>query len=200
MKQTNNSSVAEVIESSLNGFLAQTWQWNHFPTFGSMVSVDTGKRLLCGVIYQVQTGSMDPVRYPFPYQKTEVELIAEQPQIFEFLKTTFNTLIIGYQEKGSFFYVSAPEPAKIHSFINPMTPNLCKQFFYQHRYLHLLFGLQNQLGNIDELMLALIKQQADLGIMHREAIRTFAHQFCLLTGNDYRRLKLFLQRVEPLLN
>jgi len=197
---SNNSAFAEVIESSLHGFLAQSWQWNQFPAFGSMISVHTSKRTLCGVVHQVQTGSMDPVRYPFPYQKTEVELMAEQPQIFEFLKTTFNALIIGYQEKGRFHYICAPEPAKIHAFVTPMTTDLCKQFFYQNRYLHLLFGLQNQLFNLDELLLALVKYQVELGIMSEEKCATLIDSFCLLTGNDYRRLKLFLQRLQAILN
>jgi len=196
----SNKAFAEVIESSLHGFLAQSWQWNQFPTFGSMISVQADKRILCGVVHQVQTGSMDPVRYPFAYQKTEVELMAEQPQIFEFLKTTFNTLIIGYQEKGKFYYVSAPEPAKIHAFVTPMPVDLCKQFFYHDRYLHLLFGLQNQLFSLDELLLALIKYQVELGIIDQEKITPFIDSFCLLTGNDYRRLKLFLQRLQPIID
>ncbi len=196
----SNKAFAEVIESSLYGFLAQSWQWNQFPIFGSMISVQTDKRILCGIVHQVQTGSMDPVRYPFAYQKTEVELMAEQPQIFEFLKTTFNALIIGYQEKEKFYYVSAPEPAKIHAFVTSMPTDLCKQFFYHDRYLHLLFGLQNQLFNLDELLLALVKYQVELGIMNQEKITSFIDSFCLLTGNDYRRLKLFLQRLQPIID
>lgn len=206
MKQapTNPSTVisskpfAEVIESSLHGFLAQSWEWNRFPIFGSLVSVQSDARTLCGIVHQVQTGSMDPVRYPFAYQKTEVELMAEQPQIFEFLKTTFNALIIGYQERGVWHYLSAPQPAKIHAFVQPMPLDLCKTFLYRNQYLHVLFSLQNQLCNLDELLLALIKHQSALGIMHEEKILSFINTFCLLAGNDYRRLKLFLQRVQPL--
>jgi len=195
----SSKAFAEVIESSLSGFLAQTWQWDRFPVFGSLVCVDAGTRTLYGIVHQVRTGSMDPVRYPFAYQKTEVELMAEQPQIFEFLKTTFNALIIGYQEKGRFYYTSAPQPAKIHAFITQTPKDLCKQFLYQDQYLHLLFGLQSELFNLDELLLALIAYQASLGIMHKERIARFIQIFCLLTGNDYRRLKLFLQRMQPMI-
>ncbi len=104
MKNTSlspNKPFAEVIESSLHGWLAQSWQWDTFPSFGSIVTIQGKKRTHFGIVHQIQTGSMDPVRYPFPYQKTEEELLKEQPQIFEFLKTTFSCLIIGYQEKGS---------------------------------------------------------------------------------------------------
>lgn len=196
----NNKAFAEVIESSLTGFLAQSWQWNSFPSFGSLITVNSGIRKTIAIVHQIQTGSMDPIRYPFPYQKTEEELLSEQPQIFEFLKTTFSCLIIGYQEKGTINYVLAPEPVKIHAFVEPIETDLCKQFYYAPTYLHVLFGFSSTIANIDELLLAIIKNQKTLQCMTEEKFQQFIHTFSLLTGNDYRRLKLFLQRVEPMLH
>ena len=86
---------AEIIESSLQTFLGQCWQWDIMPQFGSLVIAQNGNRPLFGLVYQIQTGSMDPTRYPFAYQKTHEELRAEQPQIFEFLKTSFSCLCVG---------------------------------------------------------------------------------------------------------
>lgn len=189
---------AEIIESSLQGWLAQSWQWNQFPTFGSLVTVNTKKRILFGIVHQVQTGSLEPMRYPFPYQKTEEELLRDQPQIFEFLKTTFSCLSLGYQEKGRMYYLAAPEPPQIHSFIEPMPADLAKQFFYSEKYLHVLFGNSNQLFNLDELLLAILKSQAELHVLSDEKIKNFIGAYALLTGNEYRRLKLFLQRVESI--
>lgn len=196
----NNKAFAEVIESSLTGFLAQSWQWNTFPSFGSLITVNSGSRKTIAIVHQIQTGSMDPIRYPFPYQKTEEELLNEQPQIFEFLKTTFSCLIIGYQEKGHINYLLAPEPVKIHAFVEPIEQDLCKQFYYAPTYLHVLFGFSSSIANIDELLLAIIKQQKALHCITEEKFQQFINTFSLLTGNDYRRLKLFLQRVEPMLN
>jgi len=193
----NNKAFAEIIDSSLQGWLAQSWQWNQFPQFGSLVMVETKKRTLFGIVHQIQTGSMEPMRYPFPYQKTEEELLREQPQIFEFLKTTFSCLAIGYQEKGKMFYLAAPEPPQIHSFVAPMDTDTAKQFLYSERYLHVLFGAA-QLFNVDELLLAVLKQHADLNILSTDKVTSFINTYSLLTGNDYRRLKLFLQRVEPI--
>ena len=196
-----SKAFAEIIESSLHGFLAQSWEWNQFPTFGSLVLVKTKKRNLFGIVHQIQTGSMDPMRYPFPYKKTEEELMAEQPQIFEFLKTSFSCLTIGYQEKGSMFYLLAPEPPQIHSFVEPMPQDLAKQFLYNEKYLHLLFGLSSQIFNMDELLLALLKHQVELvGEISPEKLNKFIETFSLLTGNDYRRLKLFLQRAEHIVD
>src|SRR3989304_9697313 len=173
MKQTNNKAFAEVIESSLDGWLAQSWQWDQFPSFASLVTVAQTERTLVGIVHQVKTGSMDPMRYPFPYQKTEEELLAEQPQIFEFLKTTFSCLPLGYQERGTMHYLLAPEPPQIHSFVSPMPQDLCKQFFYNDNYLHVLFGLSSQVFNLDELLLAILKLQTELGILSEKKINSF---------------------------
>jgi len=194
----SKKAFSEVVEGSLHGFVAQCWQWDDFPTFGQLVTVQSDNRTIFGLVHQIQTGSMDPVRYPFPYQKTEEELKKEQPQIFEFLKTTFSCLTIGYKEKEKLFYLMAPKPPKIHGFVSHADAAESKQFFSHLGYLHLLFGQSNQTCCFDELLLALVKQQAALGIMKEKTIKKFIDKFSLLTGNDYRRLKLFLQRAEPL--
>lgn len=190
---------AEVIESSLTGWLAQSWSWDVFPEFGSFVAIEGKKRTIFGIVHHVQTGSMDPVRYPFPYQKTEEELLKEQPQIFEFLKTTFSCIAIGYQEKKSMSYLIAPEPPKIHAFIAHPDAQTSKNFFASNKYLHLLFTHSSQIFNMDELILALLRQHRELGILTQTKITTFMQMYSLLIGNDYRRIKLFLQRVEHML-
>ena len=196
----SNKPFAEIIESSLTGWLAQTWDLHTAPTFGSIVTVENKRRTLFGIVYQIKTGSIDPVRYPFTYQKTEEELLQEQPQIFEFLKTTFSCLIIGYREKGAIFYQLAPEPPKIHAFVHPIETTLNKEFFLKDRYLHLLFSLSNTLFNLDELLLAILKNLSDTQLLSDEKLTAFIETFSLLTGNDYRRLKLFLQRVETIIH
>lgn len=194
-----NKPFAEVIESSLIGWLSQSWQWDKFPAFGSLVTIENKHRTIFGIVHQIKTGSMDPVRYPFAYQKTEEELLQEQPQIFEFLKTTFSCLTLGYKEKDQILYQLAPEPPKIHSFVQAAPRELIQEFFSNEHYLHIIFGLSNQLFNLEELLLALLKNLNNHKIMHAKTIQSFVQTFSLLIGNDYRRLKLFLQRAQPLL-
>lgn len=190
------TAFAEVIESSLNSFTAQTWQWDKFPAFGSLVQIQNGLTTIYGIVHQVQTGSMDPQRTPFTYQKTQEELLAEQPQIFAFLKTTFSCIILAYQDKTNLYYTLSPEPAKIHSFVSMPDNDTLKRFFYHETYLHTIFNSAQQICNLDELLLAIFKQHEALGILSKEKLHKLIETFSLLTGNDYRRLKLFLQRVE----
>lgn len=194
---TKSAAFAEIMESSLQTFVAQCWQWDTMPQFGSLVTVEDGKRTIFALVYQIQTGSMDPVRYPFPYKKTHEELLAEQPQIFEFLKTTFSCISLGYSQKGRVFHLMPPEPPKIHSFVQSASADEYKEFFYNNRYLPLIFAFSGSIGNLDELLLAILKNQAQLGGgLKPEKMADFIKTYSMLTGNDYRRLKLFLQRVE----
>lgn len=194
---TTNKPFAEVIESSLQGFLAQSWEWDNFPSFASLVTVKQKNRIIFGIVHQVKTGSMDPMRYPFPYQKTEEELIKEQPQIFEFLKTTFACIIIGYRDKGNMNYILAPEPPKIHSFVEQCDADLSASFFANNHYLHSLFSHANSVFNMDELLLALLNQQKSR--MAEESMNHFMQKYALLIGNDYQRIKLFLQRAQHII-
>lgn len=192
---TNKShSFAEVIESSLQGFTAQSWQWDTFPEFGSLVTIETKKRTLFGVVHAISTGSMEPGRYPFTYQKTEEELLAEQPQIFEFLKTSFSCIILGFSEHEVMLYHRAPEPPKIHAFVSLATPLAYKHFFACHNYLHVLASSQ-QAESVDELLLGMLRNAHQHKLLDQAKLESFIENYSLLIGNDYRRLKLFIQRI-----
>lgn len=199
----NNKAFAEVIESSLNSFLAQCWCWDNFPRFGSLVCVEEKEKTFFGCVTDIKTGSMDPLRYPFPYKKTEEELRVEQPQIFEFLKTTFTVVLLGYKENfdisGKIIYRLPPTPAKIHAFVEKTIPSFSADFFSETDFLYLLFSSQNIIPQFDELLLEIFSQLAVNKKLTTQTVNTFSHTFSLLTGNDYRRIKLFLKRAQGLL-
>lgn len=195
-----NNAFAEIVESSLSIWKAQSWMWDVTPTFGSLVTIVTQERTLFGLVYSIQTGPSDPTRTVMAYGKTEQELLLEQPQIFEFLQTNFSCLSLGYKQNNKLFYQLAPEPPKIHAFVTPATAEQLDQFFSNDHYLHLLFSFSSQIFSLDELLLALIKQLSDLKILKRDRLESFIETFSLLTANDYRRLKLFLQRAQPIIN
>ncbi|MCK4517722.1 hypothetical protein KAT92_03030 [Candidatus Babeliales bacterium] len=192
--QNNNKPFAEIIESSLDSFLAQCWQWDNFPKFGSLVQVQNDELTILGCVVAVQTGSMDPMRYPFPHQKTLDELKIEQPQIFEFLKTTFTVKVLGYKETTP-TYTLPPYPGKIHSFIELCPPTLAHEFFSKPDFLYLLFSSTNPIEHFDDLLLAILKQLASTKQLSNNLFDTFSQTLSLLTGNDYRRMKLLLKRV-----
>lgn len=195
-----NNAFAEIIETSLHTWLAQSWKWNFSPTYGSLVTTKQDDTLYLGLVYEIATKSTDPTRYPVAYQKTEQELLQEQPQIFEFLRTAFSCLILGYYTKGKMYYSTPPYPAHIHAFIYPVTVEISEQFFNHNHYIHRLFELSSHVANIDELLLALCTQNTQNKTLSHSALITALETYCALIGNDYQRIRLFLQRLEHVIH
>lgn len=196
---SKTNSFAEVVESNLSNWSAQCWDWKKSPTFGSLVTTSHESLKIFGIVYSIQTGSMDPVRQPIAYQKTEEELLTEQPQIFEFLQTVFTSITIGYEEKNKIFYHLAQKPPKIHAFVQNASDDEYKLFFENEQFLHLLFNMSSQIFNLDELLLALLKQLATKNLLHQQNLNSFIENFAMLRKNDYQTVKIFLQRTERLL-
>lgn len=193
---TKLSFFAEVVESSPQSWKSQCWQWDQPPIFGSLVVVDCQKNLSYGVVHHIYTGSDDPSRSVFAYQKTLEELQREQPQVFMFLKTVFTALTVGYTQDQRICYTYAPLAASLHAFVRPATAEEYQLFFKRPDYLPILFGQAHQLGNLDELLLAMIRVARQHGGLDEGGLQQFIETFSLLGNNDYRRLKMFLQRVE----
>lgn len=191
---------AEIIESNLSSWCGKSWKWDSIPSFGSIVCVKNPSRNIYAIVYRIQTGSSDPNRTVITYQKTEEELRREQPQIFEFLQTTFYCITIAYEEHGTLFYQIAPEPPKIHDFIWGATINERVKLFSNEQYLQMLFNYANTTFSLDELLLAILKASSDEKILTSTVFEKFIKMFSLLTDNDYRRLKLFLQRAKNIIN
>lgn len=205
MNQSNNlqyfeNFFAEVLQSSLDSFTAQSWQWDFFPDYGALVQVESDQEVILGLVTNVQTGSIDPTKYPFAYQKTEQELLIEQPQIFEFLKTTFTVQIVGFIDKfdNKTYYLLPKKPAKIHSFVKYSSQINFNNFFESVDFLYLLFSFSSKINNLDELLLAILKNLKSKKLLTENKLDFFSKKYSLLTGNDYRRLKLFLRRIEGL--
>ncbi len=188
-------SFAEIIESNLGNYLAQAWDIEKPPIFGSLVEVETNNKKIYGIVTSVATKSIDSTHYPFIYKKTEEELKRDQPQIFEFLKTIFNVSIIGYSENNSKIYYQIPDSAvKIHTFVKKCEPEVERVVYSQTNFLYVLFS--NNIDNIDELLLVILSNLNNKKLISQKYIENFCYDFSLLSGNDYKRLKLFLKRVQ----
>lgn len=214
-----NDFFAEIIESHLDYFTAQTWNPTILPKFGSLVETKGNNKTIYGIVTSIETGSMDPMHYPFTYKKTEDELKKEQPQIYEFLKTTFNVQVTGFSEnlaeehttiktlnlsenetikarKSTIQYQMIPTPPKIHSFVKNCNDITEKQFFSNPDFLSLLFNIQ--INNQDDLLFAILKNLKNKNLVTKKYLQSFCNNFSLLNGNDYKRLKLFLRKVQSI--
>jgi len=199
MKQPNNKTYfAEILESTITSWQAQSWQWDMIPEFGSLVTATSNDRMLFGIIYDIKTGPIDPIRQPVAYQKTQEELQKEQPQIFEFLKTSFSCISIGYQDKGAIFYNLPPQPPKMHTFVGNATQEQYEACFSDEQFLNLLFMTTEQF-NLEELLLAIVQHQIRNKVLTKKRLNKFIESFFMLNRNNYLQTKVFLSRLQKLL-
>ena len=201
--QSCNSSqknqFGEVIEGNLSFWIGQSWEWNHVPEFGSLVVATSNNIKMYGIICNIQTGSSDPARKPTPYQKTEEELLRDQPQIFQFLQTRFNCVAVGYEQSKNIFYYIPSQPTKIHTFIEHATTDDYQKFFSNNQFLNILFNQQSQIANFDELILAVIKNLHEKKCLDKTNLYDFIETLSILYKNDYQRLKTFLYRIQSMI-
>ncbi len=198
LAEIQQTCFAEILNSSIATFQAQCWQWDAIPEFGSLVTATSNGRTIFGIIYDISTGPTDPIRQPVAYQKTEEELLKEQPQIFEFLTTSFSSVAIGYSEQGTIFYNLPPQPPKMHTFVGHATIEQYEQCFASSQFLHLLCNSLLPL-NLQELLLAIIKHQLNRKTLTKKRLNAFIESFFMLNKNNYLQTKMFLSRLQQLL-
>lgn len=198
----NNKSnfFAEIVESFLTHYKAQCWQPRALPGFGSLVVIEQDDLVVYALVNQSFTCADDAVFAVRAYQKTEEELKRDQPHVFALLNTFFNAIIIAYGDpkdpKAILRYGAAPVPARLHAFVRSATDQEWALFAGTTNYLSVLFG-QQQLA-IDELLVAFIaglKQHVGLS---QDQLVELLHAYTLWSGNDYRRMRFFAQRLEQL--
>lgn len=196
----NNRFCAEIIDGSLQSWRAQSWQWEQVLPFGALVVVQHKDWQLFGIVYQIMTGSDDPQRVAYAYQKSEEELRREQPQVFAFLKTISSCFTVGYTKNGIYTYQLAPQPPRIHAFVGLANSDEQKQFFASEQFLQVLFNAAMGLPYGDELIFAVLRRALENRVMAYETFVRCLEMLSCLFGNDYRRFKLLLQRLEPLMH
>ncbi len=195
-----HSFFGEVLKSNLSIASIQCWQPNVVPSFGSLVMIEDADRQFVGVVCDIMSGSSDPVRQPFAYQKTEAELKRDHPQIFMFIQTTVTVALLGFIDaQNNIWHMVPPQPARLHSFVQPATDELFCSFFKTPRFLHMLFTVHRGLLLRDDLLLSIMQKLACATILTPDFLYEASQQLSLLAGADYKQLKVFLQRLEQLI-
>ena len=195
----NSHSFAEILASNLNTIQGQCWNWKQPPVFGSLVTVETPQETIFAIISNITIESSDPVRQPIAYQKTHEELLQEQPQIFEFLETNFQAIIVGHKQNGKMLYHLPSSPPQIHSFISYPEQTEAQSFFAENDYLQLLLQQAHEAPNFHELLFAILKEIKNKQLLHLEQLHELVRIMTSTMKADYMTIKTFINRVETLL-
>ncbi len=186
----------EIIESSLTSWTIQSWQLEDYPPFGAIIQTNYDNNQHFGVICDIKTGPKDTGRAPFAFGKTIEALKQEQPHIFQLLQTTITAIPLSYSNNQHFVYEIPKRPAPIHAFAQSCTAQELKAFFAHSQWVVTFFNLAQQNPLFDELLIALLRNGHEHQALDKETIQEIIDIFCLLTHDDYRKLKIFLQRIE----
>ncbi len=191
---------AEIIESTVTQSQGLCWEWAHLPMLCALVKITQQQHTFFGCITDIRTGSNDPLRQPIAFKKTEAELLREQPQIFVFLQTTFTIKILGYAlAQENLEYLLPPQPAKLHAFIEYASSEECIKFFAHPECLSLFSVTRNESIDPDEMLLALVRHLSRIQALNHNLIQKICFYRSTMVDTDYRKIKIFMQRLQNLL-
>ena len=183
--------IGEVIESSTSEWTVQCWDLHASPPFGSFVRADSEPPVF-GLVSNVTTRSVEPNRRPTAYRKTAEELMMEQPQIFELLKTEFEVLVIGYVDSSAIRQTLPPQPPRIHTFVRPCSTEETKRFTDHWDFLR---SILTSKAPPDELIIAAVRNAFEAHNHDMAYLVQTGKELSRLIRDDYDRLHSIIRRV-----
>lgn len=203
--------IAEVIETSTTGFLAQCLEpedlsFAVMPPFGSWVKAtdeESGNQVYA-VVYHATTSPIDSVHRARALGLSLQELREQQPQIFAMLKTEFQTAIVGFQPRKLGFNDSLalselvyqhlpPRPPQIHQAVYRCEPEEIIYFTEKLDFLRSLLQING--APVDALTAAAIREVYQLRQADRSWLVQVGRTLSVVLKDDYDRLQLILSQI-----
>ena len=151
--------------------------------------------LVCGSM----TTSVEPSRRPSAFGLNEDDLRAQQPQIFELLRTEFTGLLIAYSEgEGKELRRHLPpKPPRIHALVMPCSVIEVQALTEDLGFLRALLTFSSTLAGVpsDELVAACLRHARDAHGNDRGFLLMAGKTLALLLADDYERLQAILRNV-----
>lgn len=203
--------IAEVIETSTTGFLAQCLEPEELnfpimPAFGSWVKAtdeDSGNTIF-GVVSYATTMPIDSIHRARALGLSLGELREQQPQIFAMLTTEFQAAIVGFQSQESGKNGRGPLPGRVFHYLPPRPPQIHQAVFQCDRqevmeftnspdFLRILLQIAD--APVDALIAAALREIYLLRQGDRAWLVTVGRHLSLLLKDDYDRLRHILGQV-----
>ena len=196
--------IAEVVETSTTGFLAQCLEpdalsFAQMPPFGSWVKAsdeDSGN-CIYGVVYHATTSPLDSVHRATALGLSLTELREQQPQIFAMLKTEFRVAIVGFQPGGGdlTYQHLPPRPPQVHQAVYQCETEEILAFTEQLDFLKTLMDMGG--APVDGLIAAVIRTVYQLRRLDRDWLVQAGRRLNVLLKDDYDRLRVILSQIHP---
>jgi hypothetical protein len=188
--------IAEVIESSTTEFTAQCYELYRFPPLGALVKTVDGTVDMYGIACNAMTSGIEPGRRPVARGKDEANeegVYQTSPQLVKLLRSEFIALVVGYRKKDKLFHYLPPDPARIHGFVYPCSPEETKEFSMSFAFLNILLNTRLPIP-IEEVTGAALRQMSAAHDDPHHFLVAAGKELAVMLGSDYNRLRIILDR------
>jgi hypothetical protein len=190
--------IAEVIQASSAGFVAQCYQLKDFPAFGALIKVVNKTGDIIGTIYNIETHSFEPGRRIIARGErlqSEDDVYKNNPQLSKLLTTDIYIATIGFGKKGNIYHYLPPNPAPIHGFVYLCELDEIKKFTESLDFLNLLVNSQLSVS-ADEVIAACLRYCSKSYTDPDSFLVKAGKELVWLVGGDMKRLSSILKRLK----
>lgn len=189
MNLTTRQPFGEIITSTLTSCTIQTWEWDIYPTPGTLIMLEDAEKK--GAIVQlVETTPLDGTRVPTAYKKDLATLKAEHPHIFLLLRTTLTCMPLGQVHGNN-------RPTPLHSFCRECSPEEIIEVTKNGGYIKRIL-MQMEPTAADMLIEAHLHYLQKQQCLSQALLRSMIEEYITTIGSDYKRilnLNLMIQHI-----
>ena len=189
--------IGEILKSTTSEFTAECYELHQAPPLGCLVKTGDDGLKLYAVVYEAVTEGIDPGRRPIARGRdevAEVDIYRSHPQLAKLLRTNFRALAVGHCTGGNTCHYLPPQPAKVHSFVYPCTPEEVRDFTQSLDFLSLLLNTKVSVST-EELVAACLRQASTSHSVPRAFLVRAGKELSLILGNEWQRLSTILKRI-----
>ena len=199
MPDIASSKIAEVIETSSNGFTVQCYDLNEAPPLGALVKTSVDGTTLYAVVAYVSTSSLEPGRKPVARgrdEQTEDAIFKANPQLEKLMRCEVDAIIVGHELEGDIRHYLPPRPARLHGFVYDCGDEEVRSFSRKMGFVTLLLSSQGAVCP-EEIVSAAVRRMSESyeGDERRQFLVGVGKALAQLLSADYNRLKTILERL-----
>jgi len=185
--------IGEVILTSTTEFVGQCRRNGQPPAHGAFIRVGREKRCV-GVVYNVETTSIDPNRRPMALEIPEEEIPKAYPQLAGLLRSQFHAVAVGEYDRNAFRFGLPETPPALHARIELCDESEIREIGRDYGFLRLLYNSGKP--SPEELLLSACRKIIDAhGGKREEAVR-LGKAISELFRDEYDTLRRLLARLE----
>lgn len=187
--------VGEIVEARTAEFLAQAYDLDGAPPFGSLVRVGDGQGDIYGFVCQVSSGSLDAGRRVAARGREEPDeaaLFRNNPELSSLLRTEFSAIVAGFRDGGRVVQRLPAQPPRLHGFVHRCDDDELRLFGQRLEFLGTLLGTTARCP-IDELVGAALRQAAAVQPDPHAYLVAAGKKLTTLLASDVRRLTTILR-------